>query len=456
MTLRTYLAALTLLAVPACTTDHNVGNSPPGLGATRWTISLGGTADEVGLDIATDSAGHVIASGFYQGPVDFGSGEVAIGANRSAWLTKRAAADGAELWTRVFGEAGKLFDITQVIVDNDDSVIVTGMYSGAQDFGGTELIGGPGDMFVAKFSANGNLLWARGLGTSSRSGATSVVVGSDDRIYVSGFFSGTVYLPDSVVVASTKELFVAAFESDGTPRWFNKYANENSELRLALTDNGDLIAVTTISTPIALGGITISPVAMYSQALARISPDGDVIWARVRGDVGVPTLAGAVEVLADGRLLVASMTQLSTGMAGGVNGLSVLDSQGNGLWSSTSPSSEVQISGFAELPSGAIVASGQIAVATTALDEAGVGVVPPSATTFLRALDGEGLPLDGHVFGDRFASQTATTGIRSVAPLASGGVAFTGQIGYGADFGTGPLPYHAKSDIVIGVIDAGE
>ena len=88
-----------------------------------------------------------------------------------------------ETWSRSFGDASTQ-RVNAVAVDAMGAVFVTGSFSGTTDFGGGPLdaAGNDTDLFVAKYDTNGDHLWSRRFGDSSRQSGLAIAVGSGGEI----------------------------------------------------------------------------------------------------------------------------------------------------------------------------------------------------------------------------------------------------------------------------------
>lgn len=119
---------------------------------------------------------------------------------------------------------------TGFVIDNLGNYYVTGYFSGILDMDpgpGTYTLGLVGsvtvnDVFLAKYTANGNLLWAKSFGSTSydESAALHLI---NDRLYVAGHFDGTTMDidpgPGTYTVVNTNggsAGFVATFDTTGT------------------------------------------------------------------------------------------------------------------------------------------------------------------------------------------------------------------------------------------------
>ena len=153
-----------------------------------------------GQGVATDSNGNVVATGVFQGPIDFdGDGTVEIGQNsndyeRDVYLVKFDS-NGTLVWEKSFGDGGFLDSQRGIGTDSDGNIFLTGMFQGAIDFDGdgrAEL----GDNYdpskrhgyLAKFDSNGDYLWAKGFQSSDSNSSDRIAIDSSGNVYVAGQF----------------------------------------------------------------------------------------------------------------------------------------------------------------------------------------------------------------------------------------------------------------------------
>lgn len=149
-------------------------------GVLQWARALGGLGEQEirASGLAPDNEGGVVATGTFTGTTDFDGG--ATIANRTSlgstdWFAVRY--DGAGGFLSAFAVGAVAADLApRPTVDPDGTVLVTGAFSGAVDFdpgSGSRVIaslgsGGATDVFTAKYTTGGGLVWVSrfGEGTS--------------------------------------------------------------------------------------------------------------------------------------------------------------------------------------------------------------------------------------------------------------------------------------------------
>ena len=150
-------------------------------GAVVWAARIAGTGSDFGRGIATDSSGNVVVTGYYNAALTVynqgAAGTVAVtlplAGGNDCFVAKYSSA-GAVVWAARIGGAGG--DIGYgIATDPSGNVLVAGSYNAALSLynkGGSgpsttlAYAGGGNDCFVAKYSSDGNVLWATRIASS--------------------------------------------------------------------------------------------------------------------------------------------------------------------------------------------------------------------------------------------------------------------------------------------------
>lgn len=168
------------------------------------------------------------------------------------------SSSGTKQWTRQLGTPGA-DDAFGATVDHDGNVLVTGSTSGLLHPGGTSA--GETDIFLAKYSADGVLLWARQCGQSMDDRGNSVAVDADNNIYV----AGEVGVPDAEGMPMPQAA-LAKFRANGDREFLIEPSG--STLNGVVVDSSSNVFVT--------GG---------GSFVTKLTTSGDTIWTRSYSDV---------------------------------------------------------------------------------------------------------------------------------------------------------------------------
>ncbi len=234
-------ATPTFTATPTWTptstpTATSTPTSPPATGNLYWAVQAGhyGQAFVRGLSV-NPLDGTSIVSGYYYGKVVFARGEPAETSLSSAGggdvFIAKYAADGSMMWVQ--GEGGTGYDCPHgvEVFPNGDFVVV-GYFHNTVVFGAglpnqTSLTSvGGSDIFIVKYDAGGQLLWARQAGGASYDAAMGVAYSSQDgSLFMTGYIQGTAVFgqgePGQTTLASagSSDIFVALYSADGSLVW---------------------------------------------------------------------------------------------------------------------------------------------------------------------------------------------------------------------------------------------
>ncbi|MEB3294236.1 MAG: FG-GAP-like repeat-containing protein, partial [Synechococcales bacterium] len=176
-----------------------------GSGNFVWAKQMGGTGQAIGSSrvfsyaIQVDSADNVYTAGSFFGTADFDSsvGVATLTAkdfSEDIFITKLDAT-GNFVWVKQIGNSGADAAV-DLRVDAASQLYLTGLFTGTVDFdpnqGIRSLTGaGQGDVFVAKLSGDGNLLWVKGMGGNANDVATSLALDNVGSVYTVGYFRGS-------------------------------------------------------------------------------------------------------------------------------------------------------------------------------------------------------------------------------------------------------------------------
>ena len=317
-----YVSIGLALLVPACeghlVESHllpPVGSVPP---AAALALRLGASGADEADAVVVDPSGNVYVAGTFNASVDFDPG-TGIGA-----LTSLGGADGflakytstgAFVWAVRFGGTGA-DTVTALARDLAGNLYVAGGFEGtAATFGAgasppaLNSIGGE-DGFVAKFTADGAVVWARRFGGTSSERIEDVAVDAAANVYAVGTFSGQAdALPEAgaaiVSNGSESDGFVVSFTSSGTARGAFPMGGTESDSALAVrvTSGGSFVIAGTFKGtaefdpgPGTAGLVSVGGSDVF---LASYSTNASFQWARGIGGTGDEDVA-AGGLAADG------------------------------------------------------------------------------------------------------------------------------------------------------------
>lgn len=346
---------------------------------------------------------------------------------------------------------------SSIAVDSAGNILVVGSFADTLDLGAGPLASAGGiDIFVAKLSGAGDVIWteAFGDGEDQLFGlATTYEIATDvsDDVIVAGLFRGELSLGGgSLAAAGTTDGFIAKLDSSGAHQWSRRFGSDTVDQ--ALTDVatdavGNVYVTGAYLGTVDLGGGPVDGVG--NGFLLKLSPSGDYLYAR---DFGADSVTTGVSVDSAGNVLVVGHFSGTVDLGGGPLGpatgddvfVGKLDASGNHVFSQ-------HISGPSQTRGGVVVADDDdnlfvSGTFETSVEVAGTTLTASGSRAFLAKLDSAG----AHVWSRAFVA------VDHLAVDPTGnlviGATFGGQTP--ADFGGGPLEPGGGYDVLAAKLDS--
>jgi hypothetical protein len=207
-------------------------------GVHQWSQRFGSGGSDYGYAVALDGSGNVLVTGDFFGTVNFGGGNLVSAGGQDIFVAKYNSA-GVHQWSQRFGststETGR-----GVALDALGNVAVTGYFQGTVNFGGGNLVSAGGqDIFVAEYSSVGAYLWSRGIGSTSIDVGNAVALDGSQNLLVTGNFNGTVNFGGiDLVSAGGYDVFIAKYTSSGVHLWSNHFGSTLDDISGDVTADG--------------------------------------------------------------------------------------------------------------------------------------------------------------------------------------------------------------------------
>jgi len=271
-------------------------------GSYEWTATFGSEGWDRGIDLATDAAGNVYATGYFKGAVDFDPSEaedIHVSQGSNDVFVIKLSGDGAYGWTRTFGSEQQ-DDGYGITTDSSGAIIVAGIFSGAVDFdisdGGADIhtSNGAQDVFVTKWNADGGYDWTATWGGDSADYVEDVAVDSFNNIVATGYFLNTVdFDPGTGVDEQTGngsyDVFVTRLGSDGGYQWTKTFggAQWDQSGNLSVDSAGNIFVTGTFAKTVdfdpSAGTDKHTAAGETDIFVVRLNADGGYGWARTFG-----------------------------------------------------------------------------------------------------------------------------------------------------------------------------
>src|SRR5690606_30885679 len=110
-------------------------------------------------------------------------------------------------------------------------IYITSMYTGSVNFDGTVLNSvGNNDVFLAKYNSTGQVLWVRSIGGSGDDEASAIATDKQGNVFIGGAFKNDILL-DNVTLTSVgdKDIFLAKYSATGDLQWAKSAGGQYKE-----------------------------------------------------------------------------------------------------------------------------------------------------------------------------------------------------------------------------------
>lgn len=204
--------------------DHDVFFAKfDSLGNVIWAKTAGGTLTDQIKSITTDTFGNLFISGFFGSPtISFGTTNLTNTNNYYDVFIAKYNSSGTFQWAKKAG--GTNYDYARSLVtDNLGDLYITGYFeSPTITFGTTTHTNlGYSNIFLAKYTSTGNVVWSKTAGNNDTNFTTSIAKDSNNNIYITGGFSSSITFGSQpqLTCQGYYDIFVAKYDSMGNPIW---------------------------------------------------------------------------------------------------------------------------------------------------------------------------------------------------------------------------------------------
>lgn len=319
-----------------------------------WGTSISGTDLLETEALGIDSSNNLYLLNELNGTSSVQGNNVVSTGNKDIQLSKFSI-NGALQWTRGIGGFG-IDDPKDIFTDVQGNSYITGSFEGTAMFSTQSINAQNGkDVFLAKYDAFGNVLWAKDIawGENDEKGV-NVSVDNVGNITIAGFFKDTIIFGDTVGAVNSdtlvaqkvnKNYFIAKFDNNGT-YIFSKLifaSNKNMAMNYLALYNGVNYYLGGYFTDSLFVGNDTLVAKQGSRDIGIINFDtfGNVIWTKSFGDDGLDELNGIESDENDNIYITGAFTDSLMFDNDTLYGLSAatydfyvakLDPSGNSLW----------------------------------------------------------------------------------------------------------------------------
>jgi len=258
-------------------------------GDVIWAKNANGTGSHASTGITTDVFGNIYLIGQFSLSINFGTTSLTSAGGWDMFIVKYDTM-GNIIWGKsTLGIGNELGVISCDLLGN---VYVIGRYDNSNSitFGTITLTNvTQTDLFIVKYDASGNLLWAKDVGSTGDVSACSIKTDAFNNVYVMGTYKATVTLGSTTLTnAGWFDIFIAKYDALGNAIWAKGIVTDLSnitDISSATDINGNLYVTGIFRSPtIIFGADTLINAGLYDTFFVKYNPQGNVIWAKEIGN----------------------------------------------------------------------------------------------------------------------------------------------------------------------------
>lgn len=290
-------------------------------GTHQWSKRFGSLGSDIGHGVAVDSGGNVYVVGEFLNAVDFGGGALASAGSSDIFLVKLSPS-GDHIWSKRFGGTGADMGYAISSDGSDNLAITGsfGFFGTAVDFGGGPLSSaGQYDVFAARFSATGAHLWSKRMGGTGQDRGYAIATGSNGDVAVTGYFSYTAAMGGGALTsAGSADVFVTKFSANGDYQWSKRFGGISSDYGygVAIDGSGNVALAGNYRGLVDFGGVPLGDAGNGDMFLAKYSSSGAHLWSKRFGE-SMSEKASAVATDAAGNILFTGSAMTAIDFGGG-------------------------------------------------------------------------------------------------------------------------------------------
>ena len=288
---------------------------------------IGETDEDKITSVAECSDGGYIAGGYFKSSsIDLENGISLTNKGSEDGIVIKYSSNGEVEWAQGIGEKDE-DKITSVAECSDGGYIVGGYFYSSIDLGNEISLTNKGseDGMVIKYSSNGKVEWAQGIGGTSWDYINSVAGCSDGGYIVVGdFASSNIDLGNEISLTNKGEYdgMVIKYSQDGEVEWAQGIGGANWDYINSVVecnDGGYIVGGNFNSTSIDLGnGVNLTNKGDYDGMVIKYDAEGEVEWAKGIGGISSDSI-NSVAVTRDGGYIVGGIFTNSIDLGNGIS-----------------------------------------------------------------------------------------------------------------------------------------
>lgn len=303
-----------------------------GSGFPIWATYYGGSLADQAFGLAVDGTNNIFITGHTQSVANIATSgayqtSLSGGSVTDAFIAKFNSI-GYLQWASYFGGAS-VENGWGIALDLIGNILISGSTSSSSGIATsgayqTVLVGTNTDAYLAKFTNNGNILWATYFGGSLQDDSRDVTTDINNNVFITGITKSTSGIATLGAFQTVfgggmfYDAYIAKFNSSGTMQWATYYGSSGDDggfnIASDLSSNVFITGNTTSSSGIATLGAYQTTTFGGDAFLVKFNSIGARLWGTYFGGTGIEYSYGLCTDTS-GEVLISGTTQSANGIA---------------------------------------------------------------------------------------------------------------------------------------------
>jgi hypothetical protein len=273
-----------------------------------WVKQLDADGYLFANDLTIDGNGNVFITGYFYNTIDFdpGADETIVSDSFGRSFVSKFDTNGNFTWVIQF--SGYQGESKSISLDNSGNIFVTGTFRSIADFDPSQSSAnitatGSDDIFIAKYTNNGDYLWAKRIGGTSYDYSNDLEVDNQGNVYTIGQYYGTADFDPgtgtyNLSAGSTYDSFISKLNSNGDFVWVKSFqgTGSNSFVRIEIDPFGNLLTTGAFSGSVdfdpGAATVTLTSNGLNDVFITKLDQNGNYIWVKIMGGTGTEKING--------------------------------------------------------------------------------------------------------------------------------------------------------------------
>ncbi len=244
-------------------------------GTLQWAQRAGGTGNDQGRSIDIDNNGLVYVTGSFSNSVNFSATNLVSAGNTDGFTAKYNPGTVSWVWAKKAGGTSYDYG-RDLILDPSGNVYVLGSFFGSANFDNTITLNAAGttsDIFLAKYNNNGAIQWVRPVTGTDDKLSGSLAMDTGGNVYVTGGFQGSLTFTDTNLTSvGSYDIFVAKYSPGGTVIWLQQAGGSDVDIPagIAVDNIGNVFVTGEFNGTATFGATTLTSSGNADIVIMRI------------------------------------------------------------------------------------------------------------------------------------------------------------------------------------------